>query len=73
MFSVGWNVHKITGLHFYNTIFESKPRCTSQNNHPFVLLLIVPEANWRNMSVGNYPFNADMVICGNDFNEFFGN
>ena len=60
MFSVGWNVHKIAGLHFHNAVFELKSRCTFQNNHPFMFILVIPEAIWTGMSVGNYPFNSNV-------------
>lgn len=41
---VGGNVHKIAGLQFQYIIFESKFRCTFQNNHPFMFVLVVPKS-----------------------------
>jgi len=56
---VSRDVDKIAGLHRHNAVFELRPRCTFQNNHPFMLILVIPESASRNMSVRNYPFNAD--------------
>ena len=57
---VSGNVHKITGLHFHKTILELKSRCTLQDNHPFVFVLVVPKSIWRGLSVGDNPFNSDV-------------
>ena len=60
MFSVGWDVHEVAGLHLDRrlVILESQPGRPLQNDDPFVLMLVVPEGFARRMTVRDDAFYA---------------
>ena len=71
---MGWNVDVIARPHLNGLVFflKHQPRRSSYDDHPLVLVLIVPEVLWTGMPRGDDSFDADVLILGEDFNEFLG-
>jgi hypothetical protein len=42
-------------------MLEAKPCCPRQHHDPFALVLVVPEPFRRGVTVGDDPFDADIV------------
>src|SRR5437660_11278816 len=51
---------EIAGLHVHEAVVETEPRGALQNEHPFGLILVVPESTRRGVAVRDDPFNADV-------------
>ena len=53
------NSYIIAHVHLeYLPVLEFKCRAATQNDHPFVILLVVPEPRRTRVIIGNNPFNS---------------
>lgn len=74
MLSMDRDVDVIARPHFDGLIVAVKKQfcSTFQNDHPLVLVLIVPVPFGTGLPGRNDPFDADVVVLGEDFDEFLG-
>jgi len=72
MFSVRRDVDEIARLHVDRLFvaLEVQFGFALQPNNPFCIFLIVPRAIRTDLAGGDDPLDADVVVLGEDFNEF---
>ena len=58
---MGWNVDELARLYLDSLVLESDSSRSPQHDHPLVLVLVVPEAFGRGMTVGDDSLDADVA------------
>ena len=60
---MGRQEHEISGAQIAcsRIVFKSQPRLPFENDHPFILILIVPFIVGRCLSVGDNPFDPQAI------------
>ena len=68
MSSLGGNVDVVSRLHVdrLSIVLEHQLAFSLQHDHPFVFVLIVPRVTGTAVSCGNYTFDADVLVLGNN-------
>ncbi len=74
MSPAGRDDDKITRLHRekFGVVFEPQLRFSLQQQHPFVLMLIVPEVVGRGVSMRNDPLDPQRLILEESLDNFVG-
>ena len=63
MFGMAWDCQMISFFHCNQfAAFEFQSGIATQDNHPLTFQLIVPEADWTAMGLGNDALNSDSFI-----------
>lgn len=69
---MGGDVDRVPRQHFHDPVLEGELGGTSQDQYPFMLRLVIPEAFWRFMARADDPFDPDAVGLLKNRGEFFG-